>query len=125
MPNYFKPRRRKIGVLTLLMACVAAVGWTRSLHVKDEFLFQRKASDDRLVVINGTIAWGARGIVYEELSEELRQEWKKAVQERERRYDGWFSTSMSAEEVSHPVTFQWLDWFGFGQSGTRSLVGER
>ncbi len=30
--SYFKPLRRKIGVMTLAMACVFAAGWVRSLY---------------------------------------------------------------------------------------------
>ncbi len=30
MPNYFKPWRRKIGVVTLVIACAFAAGWVRS-----------------------------------------------------------------------------------------------
>ena len=39
MPNYFKPWRRKLGVVTLLMACVFTGGWVRSLVVKDKLNF--------------------------------------------------------------------------------------
>jgi hypothetical protein len=39
MPTYFTPLRRKIGVLTLLMACVFAAGWVRSLVVLDRIEF--------------------------------------------------------------------------------------
>lgn len=35
MGDYLKPWRRKIGVLTLVMACVLAAGWVRSLFVQD------------------------------------------------------------------------------------------
>ena len=35
MGEYFKPWRRKIGVLTLLLACMFAAGWARSLIVID------------------------------------------------------------------------------------------
>lgn len=31
MSGYFKPLRRKIGVLTLVLACVFAIGWIDSL----------------------------------------------------------------------------------------------
>lgn len=30
MPTYFKPLRRKIGVITLVLACVLTAGWIRS-----------------------------------------------------------------------------------------------
>ncbi len=35
--SYFKPLRRKLGVVALLVACVFAVGWARSLK-RDEVL---------------------------------------------------------------------------------------
>ena len=39
MFDYFKPLRRKIGVCTLVIACVFAAGWVRSLYVEDNFTF--------------------------------------------------------------------------------------
>jgi len=39
MGSYFKPWRRKIGVVTLLMACLFAVGWVRSMSVEDVLKF--------------------------------------------------------------------------------------
>jgi hypothetical protein len=35
MGRYFKPLRRKIGVITLVMACTFAAGWIRSLSLVD------------------------------------------------------------------------------------------
>ena len=40
MGEYFKPLRRKIGVLTLGLACVAAAGWVRSQTVTDRLSFK-------------------------------------------------------------------------------------
>lgn len=40
MPSYFKPWRRKLGVLTLAMACVFAAGWVRSHAVSDRISIQ-------------------------------------------------------------------------------------
>ena len=37
MGDFFKPWRRKIGVLTLVMACFVAAGWVRSFVVEDNF----------------------------------------------------------------------------------------
>src|SRR5947208_128170 len=37
--SYFKPLRKKIGVGTLVMACLFAMGWVRSLTVEDEVYF--------------------------------------------------------------------------------------
>ena len=35
MNGYFRPLRRKVGVLTLVMACVFLIGWIRSRGAKD------------------------------------------------------------------------------------------
>lgn len=35
MPAYFKPLRRKIGVFTLLIACIFMAGWVRSSFCSD------------------------------------------------------------------------------------------
>jgi len=37
MPTYFKPLRRKIGVVTLVLACVVLVDWGRSRNTHDTF----------------------------------------------------------------------------------------
>ena len=37
MGDFFKPWRRKIGVVTLLMACVFAAGWVKSFSTVDSF----------------------------------------------------------------------------------------
>jgi hypothetical protein len=34
--DYFTPWRRKFGVLTLVMACVFAAGWVRSISIEDQ-----------------------------------------------------------------------------------------
>ena len=39
MGDYFKPWRRTLGLLTLLMACVFAALWVRSKRIEDEFSF--------------------------------------------------------------------------------------
>jgi hypothetical protein len=36
---FFKGWKRKIGVMTLLMACMLAAGWLRSLHVYTKIEF--------------------------------------------------------------------------------------
>lgn len=35
--NYFKPLRRKVGVVVLVMTCLMMIGWTRSATVFDSF----------------------------------------------------------------------------------------
>jgi len=37
--GYFKPWRRKIGMITLVLACLSAAGWARSISVEDVFSF--------------------------------------------------------------------------------------
>ena len=39
MPTYLKLLRRKLGVLTLLAACVFAAGWVRSFAIQDSISF--------------------------------------------------------------------------------------
>ncbi len=58
MGDYFKPWRRKIGVMMLLMACVFAAGWVRSLDGVNRF--SMKDQDYRLnwfASFNGSIFW--------------------------------------------------------------------
>jgi len=50
MGEYFKPRRRKFGVITLLMACVLMVGWVRSNFFKDELWFSKDPSPNQVFV---------------------------------------------------------------------------
>ena len=60
MGAYFKPLRWKIGVVTLVIACVFVVGWVRSVRVKDEISFEDGAAEDRIILMNGAMAWGSR-----------------------------------------------------------------
>ena len=41
MGEFFKPRRRKVGVLTLVMACLFAAGWIRSIRLSEGVGFSR------------------------------------------------------------------------------------
>lgn len=53
MNDYFKPRRRKVGVVTLLTACLVLAAWVRGQHIQDLFAvasgscFQVFVSDGR------------------------------------------------------------------------------
>lgn len=42
MNGYFKPLRRKLGVVTLLLACIFAAGWVRSNYKYDLVTFNGK-----------------------------------------------------------------------------------
>lgn len=52
MGSYFKRLRRKIGVVTLVMACVFAAGWVRSLVTKDTFSLRRDPRTICFVILN-------------------------------------------------------------------------
>lgn len=59
--GYFKPMRPKIGVLTLVMACVFAGGWVRSFTLTDAifwdpdaFGFGVAATDSNFIVMIAT-----------------------------------------------------------------------
>jgi hypothetical protein len=44
MREFFKPLRRLVGVATLVMACVFAFAWVRSLHWIDRIIVLGTAS---------------------------------------------------------------------------------
>lgn len=56
--SYFKPPRRKLGVITLLTACVLTIGWIRSEYIKDliSFLFPGGVKDT-VYSVSGKIYW--------------------------------------------------------------------
>ena len=47
MLEFFKGWRRKIGVVTMVLACVFAVGWVRSLAFEDELILHTTESINR------------------------------------------------------------------------------
>lgn len=58
MLNYFKPLRRKLGVVMLVGACLFVVGWVRSLNHVDVVMFPIKPTAfDSLYSIAGTCVW--------------------------------------------------------------------
>lgn len=58
MGEFFKPRRRKLGVLTLVMACVSAAGWVRSLTMHDEIQISHHERHQSIFNSRaGTIDW--------------------------------------------------------------------
>jgi len=61
MGEFFRPWRRKIGVVTLAMACVFAAGWVRSNSVEDlEDVLRVSISKRQTTTFksrNGTICW--------------------------------------------------------------------
>ena len=58
MGDFFKPWRRKIGVVTLSMALVATVGWVRSLSRSDVFSIPSAEHQSEILHSGGNfIAW--------------------------------------------------------------------
>lgn len=58
MGGFFKPWRRKIGMVTLLMACLFTGGWVRSGSTRD--LFNFPISETRLLILEsncGKVEW--------------------------------------------------------------------
>lgn len=58
MGSYFKPLRRKFGLLTLVLACVLIVGWVRSYFIQDIFeLPSAERSLSCLTSSDGIVTW--------------------------------------------------------------------
>ena len=61
MGDYFKPWRKKIGVATLVIACVLAGGWVRSISDQDVVFIQRQRNafvdNHVLISMQGAISW--------------------------------------------------------------------
>ena len=58
MSAFFKGWKKKIGVLTLVMACLAMAGWMRSLAVQDQICFRsRKHTMEFLQSFKNSISW--------------------------------------------------------------------
>ena len=57
MGDLFKPLRRKIGVVTLVMVCVFSVGWVRSFGISDVMeCFPSESSMIRLISWGGIVS---------------------------------------------------------------------
>ena len=57
MRESFKPLRKRIGVVTLLMACLLMVGWVRSPSFHDEVSFNGTELTESLSSHLGCIYW--------------------------------------------------------------------
>ena len=65
MGEFFKPIRRKFGVVTLLMACLLMAGWLRSFSISDDVVF----ANNQWVSVKGSLFWqrlvGVRRVDYD------------------------------------------------------------
>ncbi len=57
MNDYFKPLRRQIGVVTLVMACVFAAGWLRSGFVRDQIFIRTGSCVYTFESVDSTLIW--------------------------------------------------------------------
>ena len=57
MREFFRGWRRKVGCVTLLMACVLMGGWIRSLRVHDQLIVPRGDSVHIFASQNGMLGW--------------------------------------------------------------------
>jgi hypothetical protein len=61
MSTFFKPIRRKIGVLTLLMACLLMLAWLRSTADQDAVFIHRERNalidNHVLISMHGALSW--------------------------------------------------------------------
>lgn len=55
--SYFKPVRRKLGLLILAMASVLMAGWIRSFSVLDRCFFSQSRSMHALFSMDGVLSW--------------------------------------------------------------------
>jgi hypothetical protein len=59
MRGFFKGWKRKLGVVTLGLACLFAAGWVRSLSVRDATRFTVTARQNAISSAEGHISWVA------------------------------------------------------------------
>jgi len=68
MVEFFKGGRRKIGVVTLVMACVFAMAWFRSLFNDDVAQLYRGSTHHQIQLCRGFVAWASEPMAIEEES---------------------------------------------------------
>lgn len=68
MRDYFKPWQRKIGVVTLLVACVFAAGWVKSINDQDRLTINSPRSFFYFGSNSGRIYGQYRGYAQQNLS---------------------------------------------------------
>jgi hypothetical protein len=60
MREFFRGWRRKVGCMTLVMACVVMGGWLRSLACLDEFWLEGLGQYHELILTDGSVHWIVR-----------------------------------------------------------------
>ena len=60
MDDFFKPWRRTIGLVMLVMACVTSAGWVRSMTFYESVSIQfREAWSEELASFDSSLVWTA------------------------------------------------------------------
>ena len=100
MGEFFKPWRRKIGCVTLIMACVFAAGWVRSLAIADVSDLSGRYLPKTTSFFQ--MASTSRGI-------EFRRIWPKRQGDYSNRSWGWRSSPIQQEVRSRDFEFE-VEW---------------
>lgn len=73
MPAYFKPFRRKLGVVVLLVTLVALIEWVRSFYVMDVIMFVANKANHSLISETHGLTWLSTGLTDEEYEEAIEE----------------------------------------------------
>ena len=117
MSEFFRPWRRKIGCVTLLLACLFAVGWVRSLSQCDELNFTIPSHFNRVISKGGYIAWGQFFMIHETEFPRIVSGWTSFANDKS-------SISSAVNEWGVAVSEQ-IGRFGFAfKEGDVGIYGE-
>ncbi|WP_010587526.1 hypothetical protein [Schlesneria paludicola] len=72
MREFFRGWKRKAGIATLALACVATIGWVRSFYFTDMIMFPTSHAMNRWISDKHGLVWTRHSQTDEELEE---QEW--------------------------------------------------
>ena len=100
MKEFFRGEKRKVGLLTLLMACVAMAGLVRSNFVLDVIEFQTSSTTTHLLLsVDNSLAWQKRNLNQPEPSS---------------RFLDWDCLPpLHLNSPSVDIVWKWK-WYGFG-----------
>lgn len=115
MGDYFKPWRRKFGVMTLVLACVFLGGWFRSRTTRDNFFISHPSALHAFASAGGTVRWGRQTPGFQD--DDLFDYSSRPVLDQEDHDSYW-----RAEEA--------MEWrYGFGDfdfgAGSSMITGQR
>ena len=126
MPNYLKPLRRKIGVITLVVASVFTAGWVRSQIVFDTVVFPDNVYSvgTSVAITHNSVSSAQRSLLWTRIHEETDGvPTMNSLDGRVRsEYPEW-STSFSHDpEILYNVIERRRCLFGFAFDGSHSRL---